>query len=355
MKLTLKHAVAAIILMLNFAVPVTAGPREDGVHAYNLKDFAAAMRDLRPLAEQGDATAQTFLGFMYEHGNGVQRNATQAALWYRRAADQGIAVSQHSLGYLYDLGIGVPQNHAEAIKWYFKAAAQGAAASQLALGRIYKEGSGVPQNYILAYMWLTSASQIPDWEGTGNHDLEEIVPHMAPSQIAEAQSLAQRCIRSKYTDCNQAPQVAHIEDKSASFTSPNQNPSSQTRVPLKMDKGIFVVPVQINGTITLDFVIDSGATDVSVPADVFSTLKRTGTIKASDFIGQRTYVLADGSKSQSATFTIRSLKVGNVVLENVTAGVPPSEGSLLLGQSFLKRFKSWSVDNTTHELLLETH
>jgi predicted aspartyl protease len=35
-----------------------------------------------------------------------------------------------------------------------------------------------------------------------------------------------------------------------------------------MDGGIFVVPVQINGTMTLDFVTDSGASDVSVPADV---------------------------------------------------------------------------------------
>jgi clan AA aspartic protease (TIGR02281 family) len=121
---------------------------------------------------------------------------------------------------------------------------------------------------------------------------------------------------------------------------------------MKTDGGVFVVPVQINGAMTLDFAIDSGATDVSVPDDVFSTLKRTGTIKESDFIGQRTYVLADGTKSQSTTFRIRSLKVGDVVVENVTGGVAPSQGSLLLGQSFLSRFKSWSIDNATHELLL---
>ena len=121
-----------------------------------------------------------------------------------------------------------------------------------------------------------------------------------------------------------------------------------------MDGGTFVVPVQINGTMTLDFIIDSGASDVSVPADVFSTLARTGTIKDSDIIGKQTYVLADGSKSQSATFTIRSLRVGNVVVENVRAGIASSQGGLLLGQSFLERFKSWSIDNTKHELLLES-
>jgi predicted aspartyl protease len=80
---------------------------------------------------------------------------------------------------------------------------------------------------------------------------------------------------------------------------------------------------------------------------------RAGTIKETDFIGERTYVLADGSKSQSVTFTIRSLRVGDTVLENVRGSIASSQGSLLLGQSFLERFKSWSIDNTKHKLLLD--
>jgi clan AA aspartic protease (TIGR02281 family) len=140
---------------------------------------------------------------------------------------------------------------------------------------------------------------------------------------------------------------------------PNEIPSvskgvpPKPGVPLKKAGGTFVVPVQINGAITLNFTIDSGADDVSVPADVFSTLARTGTIRNSDIIGEQTYVLADGSKTQSVTFTIRSLKVGDRVVENVRGSVAPQQGSLLLGQSFLERFKSWSVDNTKHVLVLE--
>jgi hypothetical protein len=49
---------------------------------------------------------------------------------------------------------------------------------------------------------------------------------------------------------------------------------------------------------------------------------------------------------------IRSLKVGNKVVGSVKASVTPARGGLLLGQSFLERFKSWSIDNTKHELLL---
>ena len=90
-----------------------------------------------------------------------------------------------------------------------------------------------------------------------------------------------------------------------------------------------------------------------LPADVFSTLARTDTIKTSDIIGEQTYVLADGSTHQAVTFTIRSLKVGDKVVENMQGSVASSQDSLLLGQSFLERFKSWSVDNMRHVLLLE--
>jgi predicted aspartyl protease len=134
----------------------------------------------------------------------------------------------------------------------------------------------------------------------------------------------------------------------------NKKSSSVVEVPLKEDSGIFVVPVEINGAITLDFAVDSGAGNVTIPADVYYTLVRTGTIKDSDIIGQRTVVLADGSQSKLPTFTIRALKIGDKIIENVKASVLPLEGQLLLGQSFFTRFKSWSLDNTKHVLLLNS-
>jgi predicted aspartyl protease len=138
------------------------------------------------------------------------------------------------------------------------------------------------------------------------------------------------------------------EDFVAALNTQNQN----VAVALQKEGGIFVVPVEVNGAITLDFGVDSGAADVTIPADVFSTLKRTGTIRVSDIIGQQRYVLADGTTSPSVTFTIRSLRVGNKVVQNVQASVTPARGDLLLGQSFLGRFKSSSIDNTKHQLLL---
>ena len=129
--------------------------------------------------------------------------------------------------------------------------------------------------------------------------------------------------------------------------------SASISVPMQIEGGTYVVPVLINNAITLNFVVDSGAADVSIPADVVMTLMRTRTLKESDFLGAKTYVLADGSEVPSQVFRIRSLKVGSKVLENVNGSVASVQGSLLLGQSFLSRFTSWSVDNTKHALVLE--
>jgi clan AA aspartic protease (TIGR02281 family) len=124
-------------------------------------------------------------------------------------------------------------------------------------------------------------------------------------------------------------------------------------VQLEREGGTYKVPVLINNAITLKFIVDSGASDVSIPADVALTLFRTGTLKASDFIGVQKYEMADGSTLPSVRFRIKSLTVGNTVIEDVIGGIAPIRGSLLLGQSFLNRFKSWSMDNAEQALVLK--
>ena len=128
--------------------------------------------------------------------------------------------------------------------------------------------------------------------------------------------------------------------------------SGRTVVSMVQDGGTFAVPVTINGQLTLKFVVDSGASDVSIPADVVLTLLRTETITDADFLGKKTYRMADGSTVPSQQFVIRSLKVGDKTLENVTGSIAPVAGTLLLGQSFLSRFTSWSIDNQRRALIL---
>jgi len=113
----LRVAFGAALLALSTAGLADAQSVRQGVSAWNRQDYVSASHILIPLAEQGVAAAQSYLGFMFETGRGVPQNYTEAAMWYRRAAEQGDSGAQYSLGLLYDKGFGVPRNIIEASKW----------------------------------------------------------------------------------------------------------------------------------------------------------------------------------------------------------------------------------------------
>ena len=71
---------------------------KEGEAAWKRGDYATALREFRPLAEQGNAKAQNELGLMYDKGRGVPQDNAEAAKWYRMAAVQGYAKGQLALG-----------------------------------------------------------------------------------------------------------------------------------------------------------------------------------------------------------------------------------------------------------------
>ena len=89
MKLTLTSGAAAIILVLGLATLVEAGPLEDADAAIKRRDYATALRLIRPLAEQGDANAQYNLGVFYDNGLGVPQDKVHAYMWFNLSAAQG--------------------------------------------------------------------------------------------------------------------------------------------------------------------------------------------------------------------------------------------------------------------------
>jgi hypothetical protein len=113
---------------------------------------------LRRAAEQGDPTAQNYLGVRYENGAGVARDARSAVEWFRRAADQGFPEAQYRLGQLYKTGNGVPQSTELALIWWQKAAAGGNALAQNNLAEAYAKGDGIKKNYQLARQWWEKAA-----------------------------------------------------------------------------------------------------------------------------------------------------------------------------------------------------
>ncbi|MBV8739158.1 MAG: retroviral-like aspartic protease family protein [Alphaproteobacteria bacterium] len=124
-------------------------------------------------------------------------------------------------------------------------------------------------------------------------------------------------------------------------------------IPLTNSSGIYMVPVLLNGLLPLPFVLDSGAADVSLPADVARTLFRTGTIEDDDYIGETSYQLGDGSVMKSARFFLHEIKVGNHSFNHIEANILPTQGTPLLGQSFLSKVGAWSIDNERHVLVLD--
>ena len=187
----MKHLISALLvamLMLGLAGPVVAGPLEDGNAAHSRGDYVTALRLLKPLADQGNASAQTNLGFMYDNGQGVPQDYAAAVKWYRMAAEQGAASAQYNLGVMYAKGQGVPQDYAAAVKWYRMAAEQGYASAQTNLGAMYANGQGVPRDNVLAYMWSNLAAATGSANAAKTRDL--VARRMTPSDISEAQRLS---------------------------------------------------------------------------------------------------------------------------------------------------------------------
>ena len=114
------------------------------------KKFSIA--EMRKQAEGGNAAAQSNLGWMYDKGEGVPKDAVQAVAWYRKAAEQGLAFAQSNLGWMYDTG------------------------------------EGVPKDAVQAYMWWNLAASRGDEDAKKNRDIVEAT--MTPAQIDEAQKLS---------------------------------------------------------------------------------------------------------------------------------------------------------------------
>lgn len=135
-----------------------------GWRAYLDARYSAALTDLRPLAENGDADAQYYLGTMYQHGHGVPRNPRSAAHWYEGAARQGHPLAQFALGFLLHQGAGEDHNAiypdpVKAAYWLLRAAEQRVIPAQQLIGQIYRTGAGVPEDHDKALHWTLMAAE----------------------------------------------------------------------------------------------------------------------------------------------------------------------------------------------------
>jgi uncharacterized protein len=148
------------ITLLAMLVPLAAHAGfEEATEAYGVGDYAKAMAEFKPLAEQGDAKSQYFVGFLNYRGYGVVKDDAAAASWFRKAAAQG-----DSLGAFY-------------------------------LGKMYEKGEGVEKDLIQAHLWLSvSAKNAPNARDAGytKEDIQKIERKMSPEQLAKAKELGKQ-------------------------------------------------------------------------------------------------------------------------------------------------------------------
>jgi TPR repeat protein len=105
--------VPTLLFLLIVPIP-THADFQAGLAAYDQGDYATALKEFLPLAQQGDVKAQFNMGILYEKGHGVPQDFQEAFRWYYLAAAQGDASTQNVLGMLYEYGQGVPQDYPQA-------------------------------------------------------------------------------------------------------------------------------------------------------------------------------------------------------------------------------------------------
>jgi predicted aspartyl protease len=132
-------------------------------------------------------------------------------------------------------------------------------------------------------------------------------------------------------------------------------------IPVEVDGGFSYVHIAVNGSKPLVCLIDSGAAILMLDRKQMNYLWDNSFVTKADLLGQTKGYGADGKSFKIVEMNLKRVDIGGMKSTNWTAHAPDvkaavspnSDGSCLVGQSFLQRFKAWRVDNDKRELHLE--
>lgn len=124
-------------------------------------------------------------------------------------------------------------------------------------------------------------------------------------------------------------------------------------IPFTGENGMCNVKCSING-LPLRFIFDTGASTISVSSIEAAFMLKNGYLSSDDIIGSHNFTTADGSISEGTVVNLRTVKFGNLHLNNIRASVVRNQSApLLLGQSVLARLGKVEVDNGKKVLRVE--
>lgn len=179
---------AGFFVLMLLITPSAAQDFQKGMEAHKDGNYAAALKEFRPLAEQGNDRARVWLGMMYLNGQGVPQDDRKAFELFRSAAENGEPSAQNNLGRMYHLGRGVTKDYAEALRWYRKSVDQGYGLAAQNIGVMYRDGQGVTQDNEQAYMWFDIA--VSQGIGRAAKDRDAIARELTADQITRAKQSA---------------------------------------------------------------------------------------------------------------------------------------------------------------------
>ncbi|MBL8706021.1 MAG: sel1 repeat family protein [Rhodospirillales bacterium] len=152
----------ALLAVLLLPLPALADA-EAAWKAYCARNYDRALRELRPLAQAGDAKAQYYLASIHLDGAAVPRSAAIAVDLLQRSATAGHEPAQFTLGLLLYNGSAAGEDRLEpdrprALPWLVKAAEAGVPLAHELVGTEYAEGRYLPRDLNRARYHLGAAA-----------------------------------------------------------------------------------------------------------------------------------------------------------------------------------------------------
>ena len=121
----------------------------------------------------------------------------------------------------------------------------------------------------------------------------------------------------------------------------------QTKINMQYKNGVYEVPCTVNG-LKLNFIFDTGASDVSISATEALFMLKNGYLNKTDIIGEQDYLNASGTISAGTVIQLREIEFSGLKLYNVRASVVHSmEAPLLLGQTAIQKLGKYQIDGNT--------
>lgn len=137
--------------------------------------------------------------------------------------------------------------------------------------------------------------------------------------------------------------------KGENVTSEN---SKVIKFPLNKNGNTYSLNIKF-GKLVKTYILDSGASDMSIDDDTYGYLDINNEIKIEDRLSDAKYQLADGSTVVFKRVRIPSFTINDVTVKKIEATRVQNGKPLLLGKSFLDSFKSWKIDNENQTLIVE--